>query len=129
MTERSRSGTDVIRAAMRQRAAHGDLARMARDLNLSLTQLDSFTYHGGQLAPEALQLLATDLFAGHATFDPATNLLGATNKTPAIPGGIRPPQFDPKSRPPVDRTIRGPSPPVKGATLQPARPHRPGWAE
>jgi hypothetical protein len=69
------------------------------------------------------------LFAGHAEYDPDLNLLRATNRAEPISMGVRPPAFDPKSRPPVDRTIRGPSPPLKGAQLSPARARRAGWAE
>jgi hypothetical protein len=118
------TGTDVIRAAMRARSA--GLARMAGDLQLSLTQLDSFVFHGGKLPPKALCLLAADLFAGHAEFDPTTDLLRPTNRTEPVAMSVRPPQFDPASRPPLDCSIRGPVP-VKGAEPQPARPKRAGW--
>jgi hypothetical protein len=120
------TGTEVLRAALRTRKL--GLANIARELGLSTNALESFIA-GGSLPADKLNAIAAEIFGGHAEFDATNDLLVATNRTPAISAGIRPPQFDPKSRPPVDRTIRGPSPPVKGATLQPARPHRPGWAE
>ena len=121
------TGTEVIRATMRNRAFHGGLARLANDLHLSLTQLDSFTYHNGALASEALRLLATDLFAGHAEYDPVVDLLRPTNRTPAIPGGMRPPSVSEMN---LDKSHLMPRVlPKPTAKPQPARPHRPGWAE
>ena len=92
-----KTGTDAIRGAMRNRTAHGGLGKLASDLHLSLSLLDDFVYHGGRLPPEALRLLATDLFSGHAEFDADLDLLRSTNRAPAIPGGIRPPSVSDKS--------------------------------
>src|SRR4051794_35844951 len=121
------SGTDAIRAATQNHAKRdGGLQRLGRDLNLSLTMLDEFVYHGGHLPSEALRLLATSLFAGMAEFDADLNLLRATNRAEPIAMGVRAPQFVP---PPIDRTIRGPSVGKGAPALPPARPQRPGWAD
>jgi hypothetical protein len=121
------TGTDIIRLAMRNRAAHGGLGRLASDLHLSLTQLDDFTYHGGHLPSEALRLLATDLFAGHAEYDPVVDLLRPTNRTPAIPGGMRPPSASEMN---LDKSHLTPRVlPKTTAKPQPARPSRAGWVD
>jgi hypothetical protein len=120
------TGIDVIRAATRNRARGNGLARLASDLHLSLTQLDLFAYHNGALAPEALRLLATDLFAGHAEYDPVVDLLRPVNRTPAIPGGISP---EPFKRVPLSDVVPPRVPPKATAQAQPARARRAGWAE
>ena len=114
------TGTDVIRAAARNRARGNGLARIASDLQLSLTLLDEFVYHGGHLPSEALRLLATDLFSGFAEYDPVADLLRPTNRAPAIPGGMRPPSFREMN---IDQSHLAPRVlPKTTAQPQPARP-------
>jgi hypothetical protein len=119
---RDRSGTDVIRAAARNRGRGGGLQRLASDLHLPLTQLDSFAYQGVRLPSEALRLLVTGLFAGHAEYDAELDLLRATNREPATTISIRPPQCE---RRPLSEVVPSRVPPKQTAQL-PARPRRPG---
>jgi hypothetical protein len=74
----------------------------------------------------ALRLLATDLFAGHAEYDPVVDLLRPTNRTPAVPGGISPESF---KRRPLSDIVPPRVLPKTTAKPQPARPRRPGWAD
>ena len=116
------TGTEVIRQTARNRARENGLARLASDLHLSLTLLDEFVYRGGHLPSEALRLLATDLFAGHAEYDPVVDLLRPTNRAPAIPGGMRPPTIAEMH---IDKSHLTPRvPPKTTAKPQPARPRR-----
>jgi hypothetical protein len=117
------NGTELIRRALRSWAVHGGLATIARDLGISLTQLDAFTYHGGWLPATALRPLAEHIFQGHTEFVAETNKLRAVNRNPALPGPVRPDPYR-RTGPPLDCTvIRGPA----SAAPPPVRQSRPGW--
>ena len=69
-------------------------------------------------------MLAKELYGGHIEFNPETGLLRSANRTPRIPGGIRP---EPFKRVPLEAVI-GPPRVVNGRPLPvlPKQP-KPGW--
>ena len=84
-----KTGLDVIRGALLNRAKHGHLGTLARDLGVNVGDLEDFAYGRGSLPPATLQALATDLFGGHAEYD------SELNRTEAKPLGVPPPPFRP----------------------------------
>jgi hypothetical protein len=121
------TGTSIIRLTCRQWARDGGLARLARDCNIGIAALDNFVYHGGGLAPEGKQALASVLFAGFGEYVPELDRLRSVKRAEPIPGGI-PPEPYRRTGPPIDRTIRRLAP-VEGAKPPPDPRKRPGWAE
>ena len=77
MTTETKTGTDVLRAALRARAHKGSyLSILARELNIGLGALDEWIREGkGGFQPEILDAMAKDIFGKNAGFDAERNLL------------------------------------------------------
>ena len=121
------TGTEVIRQTARNRARENGLARLARDYSISLAALDDFTYHGGNLPAKVLQDLTKDFFSGFAEYDPQLDPLRSINRVePTVFATVTPPQFE---RRPLSEVVPPRPVPKTTTTPQPARPHRPGWAD
>jgi hypothetical protein len=123
------TGIDVIKQALRQRAHHGYLALLARDLGLGIVALQDFAYDGSaRLAPAALAALTAALWDGRVVYDPDIDLLRPTNNNPPEPLGIRPPTISEMNLQ-LPKFAGGP-PPLYPAPARPkAKAPRPGWAE
>src|SRR4051794_26605162 len=122
----SRTGVDVIREALRQRAMKGSLAFIARDLSIAVNNLNAFTFQGADLPNDQLQLLAEHLFGGAAIYDVVTKLLKSANTAEPAVLSMRPDPILPK---PVDTTPRPGPVYASGPKPPPAAPRtRPGWA-
>jgi hypothetical protein len=116
------TGVDLIRSALRNRAKHGHLGTLARDLTTAASSED-FLHGAGTLSTETLQTLAKDLFP-YAEFDPVLDLMKPINRTEPRPLGVLPSPY-PKSSVTFERPARGP-PPLTPAKPKPREP-RPGW--
>jgi hypothetical protein len=69
------SGRERIRYALRIRAKRGHLGPVARDLGVGLAGLEQFSTGGANLPDATLKALATELFSGHAAYDPVLDRL------------------------------------------------------
>jgi hypothetical protein len=108
MAEPIKTGLDVNREALRVRRFKGHLAPLARDLHVSIGDLEAFaTNSKAKLPPEVLAGLIKDLFGGNTELDPATGLLRSVNRSEPTPLGVTPPPFP---RKPLDFTPGAPPP-------------------
>jgi len=124
----SKTGVDVIREALRQRAMKGSLAFISRDLSIPVNSLNDFTFQGADLPAEQLQQLAGHLFGGAATYDVVSRLLRSSNRAEPTVLSVRPDPAEPK--PPVDTAPRRGPVYASGPRPQLAPPRtRPGWAD
>ena len=81
MTEAT--GTDLLRQALRNRAHHGHLGALGRDVGCGSGALEEFAHGKASLPAATLQALAQNRL--QAEFDPATNLLRSSNRAEAKP--------------------------------------------
>jgi hypothetical protein len=132
MAEPETTGIDVLRAATKSRRFKGHLGLLARDLQVTIGDLEAFADSGKQLPPAVLQALAKELF--NAELDVEANKLRSLNKAETKPMGISLPPFDPNApvaypgRPDLRAggiTLGPPS--MMPSQLRPAR--RAGWVE
>src|SRR5262245_48885640 len=122
------TGTDVIRSALQARMRKINISGIARELGISVSELESFAAGTLKRDVVVMNALAPELFQGNAQINPATDLLEPAVKDPPRPLGIRPEPVLPSKKvwpvgqpPPGPQPVK-PSPPVKKTA-------RPGWAE
>lgn len=122
-----KTGVDVLREALKQRALKGSLAYISRDLSVPVHNLNDFVFQGASLPPATLQSLAENLFGGAAVYDVVSNLLRSANKAePITLAPARPEPFVPS----VEHLKRHQNLRVApGMPSQIAPKSRPGWAE
>jgi hypothetical protein len=123
------TGTDILRDATRSRRQKGHLGILARDLHVSISDLEAFTDNGRPLPEPVLQALAKEFF--NAELDIAANRLRSLNNAAPKLMGIAPAPLDrnavtyPPRADPKARHYINPGPPMIPSQLQAAK--RPGW--
>jgi hypothetical protein len=122
------TGIDVIKQALRQRAHHGYIGILARELGLGIVTLQDFAYGSARLAPAALAALTAALFDGRVEYDADIDRLRQSNKQEPKPLGIRPLTISEMNLN-LPKFAGGP-PPLYPASARPkAKAPRPGWAD
>jgi hypothetical protein len=124
MTE-IKTGTDALRSALRARKFN--LAARAHDMGMRKDLLEAFLAGSTTLTPRQLATLTTELFGGHAVYDPAIDRLRPTRQQPPLPLGSGPPPLDASKLPTF---TGGPPPPQTGYGFKPVpKAKRAGWVE
>jgi hypothetical protein len=121
------SGTDLLRDATRSRRHKVHLGILARDLHISISDLEAFVDNGKPLPEPVLQALAREFFNAELT---EADKLSSVNKAEPRLFGIPSPPFDPnavtyppRTDPKASRININPGPPI----TMPWSSKRPGW--
>ena len=126
------TGADVLREATKSRRRAGNFGGLARDLHVSISDLEAFADGGEPLAEPVMQSLAREFFNARLNDAGLLEPLNKPEVKPMCASGY-PPFIDPKSHPfytpPREPGAYYAAPqPVKPVPAKPKGP-RPGWAD
>jgi hypothetical protein len=124
------TGIDVLRSATKARRRAGNFGGLARDLRVSIADLEAFADNGKPLAEPVMQALAKEMFGAKLNADGLLEPLNKAEVKPMCASGY-PPRLDPKTSPfyvpprvpgefyPPPQSVKPEKPKVKTS--------RPGW--